>query len=55
LVGFKYLLEIKILKGGQRNENKVIAMGQVSEFNVEQDPEIESKKIIISNQRVSGS
>jgi hypothetical protein len=40
LIGFKHLLEIKVLKGSERYEDKVIAMRQVCEFDVEQYPKI---------------
>jgi len=54
LIGFKNLLEIKVLKGSESYEDKVITMGDICEFDVVQNPKIEAKKIVISNLGVSG-
>jgi hypothetical protein len=35
LIGFKNLLEIKILKDSESDEDKVITMGDICEFDVE--------------------
>ena len=49
MIGFKNLLEIKVLKGSESYEDKVITMGDICEFDVEQNPKIVEQFQLVLN------